>query len=73
MKIRHILLAAAVLTFASCAKEGMEQGGNAPKGAVQITSFRQQVFTRADVDEVDFPAGTVFSPCANRTLPDVGR
>ena len=61
MKIRHILLAAAVLTFASCAKEGMEQGGNAPKGAVQITSFRQQVFTRADVDEVDFPAGTTYT------------
>ena len=61
MKIRHILLAAAVLTFASCAKEGMERDGVVPGEAIRMSSFRQQVFTRADVDEVDFPAGTKYT------------
>ena len=61
MKIRHILLAAAVLTFASCAKEGMERDVAVPGEAIQMSSFRQQVFTRADVDEIDFPAGTKYT------------
>ena len=61
MKIRHILLAAAVLTFASCAKQGMERDVAVPGEAIQMSSFRQQVFTRADVDEIDFPAGTKYT------------
>ena len=61
MKIRHILLAATVLTIASCAKEGMERDVVVPGEAIQMASFRQQVFTRADVDEIDFPAGTKYT------------
>ena len=56
-----ILLASAVAVLASCERERMDDLAPGGEGVITLNSFRQQVFTRADVDEVDFPAGTKYT------------
>ena len=60
MKIRFFILSAVVLFLASCAKEGMEQV-DVPGDAIKLSSYRQQVFTRADVDEFEFAKNTKYT------------
>ena len=56
-----VLLALAVAATASCSREEMDVLSVDREGAITLSSFRQQVFTRADVDEIDFPAGTKYT------------
>ena len=60
MKTRYIFLSAVVLILASCAKEGMEQV-DVPGDAIRLSSYRQQVFTRADADEFEFAKDTKYT------------
>ena len=55
-----ILGLAASLAVVSCVKENFmdpAQSGD----AIKMTSYRQQVFTRADIDDFDFAAGTKYT------------
>ena len=56
-----VFLALAMALSASCSREEMDVLSGNREGAVTLSSFRQQVFTRADVDEIDFPAGTKYT------------
>ena len=60
--IIHIALAAlAVLGAVSCEKE-RDFDRNSPDGeAIRFSSFRRQVFTRADIDLVDYEEGTNYT------------
>ena len=69
MKTRYIFLSAIVLLLSSCAKEGMEQV-EVPGDAIRLASYRQQVVTRADVDELAFAKDTKYTLLAVNASTD---
>ena len=60
MKHASIFIFAAALTLFSCAKEGWEETKTTGE-AIKFTSYRQQVYTRADIDEFNFDEGTKYT------------
>ena len=69
MRFRFFILSAIVLLLSSCAKERMEQV-DVPGDSIRLSSFRQQVITRADVDELAFAKDTKYTLLAVNTSTD---
>ena len=59
-KLYRILLALALLSLCSCAKEGLFPTKD-PGKAITFSSFRQQVYTRADISEYNFIKDTKYT------------
>ena len=63
IKFRYILLGASVglLAAVACQREEFDPQSFDKEDAISLSSFRQQVFTRADVDMYDFDEGTKYT------------
>ena len=60
-KYVFLLAALGLLGVASCQREELDSLTFDKEGAINLTSYRQQVFTRADIDMFDFQAGTKYT------------